>query len=162
MMQRLIPKLRHLAVQSRQTLQPLPSSHRFLHHSLPQPLHSASTTFTSRSLFNLASFPFYASRPSLFSPSLIQIRHVSARDRSSKRKPVTPVKSKVKKTKIKSYSRSYKSRFRLMSDGSFRRWREGKRHNAHLKSKIAKRRLRQPALVPVAYAKVMKKLGFCG
>ncbi|XP_045813907.1 uncharacterized protein LOC123907615 [Trifolium pratense] len=161
MMQRLIPKLRHLAVQSRQTLQPLPSSRRFLHHSLPQPLHSASTTFTSRSLFNLSSFPFHASRSSQFSPSLIQIRHVSARDRSSKRKPVTPVKSKVKKTKIKSYS-SYKSRFRLMSDGSFRRWREGKRHNAHLKSKIAKRRLRQPALVPVAYAKVMKKLGFCG
>lgn len=74
---------------------------------------------------------------------------------------MTPVTSKLKKTKMKSYS-SYKSRFRLMNDGTFRRWREGKRHNAHLKSKIAKRRLRKPALVPVAYAKVMKKLGFCG
>ncbi|RHN78813.1 putative ribosomal protein L35 [Medicago truncatula] len=49
-----------------------------------------------------------------------------------------------------------------MNDGTFGRWREGKRHNAHLKSKIAKRRLRMSALVPVAYAKVMKKLDFCG
>lgn len=31
------------------------------------------------------------------------------------------------------WSRSFKSRFRLMNDGNFRRWKEGKRHNAHLK-----------------------------
>lgn len=31
-----------------------------------------------------------------------------------------------------------------------------------LQSKIAKRRLRSPGIVPAAYAKVMKKLGFCG
>lgn len=29
--------------------------------------------------------------------------------------------------------RSYKSRFRTMNDGNIRRWKEGKRHNAHLK-----------------------------
>ncbi|OMO93451.1 Ribosomal protein L35 [Corchorus olitorius] len=57
-------------------------------------------------------------------------------------------------------SQSYKSRFRPLSDGTIRRWKEGKRHNAHLKSKKSKRRLRQPAIVPAAYAKVMKKLNF--
>lgn len=30
-----------------------------------------------------------------------------------------------------------------------------------MQSKKAKRRLRQPAVVPEAFAKVMKKLGFC-
>lgn len=34
------------------------------------------------------------------------------------------------------WSRSYKSRFRTMNDGNIRRWREGKRHNAHLKVRI--------------------------
>ncbi|KAK4252675.1 hypothetical protein QN277_014420 [Acacia crassicarpa] len=58
-------------------------------------------------------------------------------------------------------SLSYKSRFRLLNDGTIRRWKEGKRHNAHLKSKKSKRRLRKPAIVPPAYAKVMKKLNFC-
>lgn len=29
--------------------------------------------------------------------------------------------------------RSFKSRFRMMNDGNIRRWKEGKRHNAHLK-----------------------------
>lgn len=156
-MQRLLPKLRSLAVQSLQ-----PSSRRFLHNSLPQPLHSASINPISRTLFNFSPSSLHKSLPSPFSPSLVlQVRHVSSRERKKKRKPMTPVTSKLKKTKMKSYS-SYKSRFRLMNDGTFRRWREGKRHNAHLKSKIAKRRLRIPALVPVAYAKVMKKLGFCG
>ncbi|KAM3734258.1 hypothetical protein ACB098_10G001800 [Castanea mollissima] len=28
---------------------------------------------------------------------------------------------------------SFKSRFRMMNDGNIRRWKEGKRHNAHLK-----------------------------
>ncbi|CAK8540305.1 unnamed protein product [Lathyrus sativus] len=160
MMQRLLPKLRSFAVHSRQALQPLPSSRRFLHHSLPQPLHSASINPTPRPLFNFSSLPIHALGPSPFSPSLIQVRHVSSRERKKRRKPMTPVNSKIKKTKMKSYS-SYKSRFRLMNDGSFRRWREGKRHNAHLKSKISKRRLRIPSTVPAAYAKVMKKLGFC-
>ncbi|XP_011626942.1 uncharacterized protein LOC18443875 [Amborella trichopoda] len=101
-----------------------------------------------------------------FSPSMQrntllmnQCHHFSSKER--KRTKVTPVTSKLKKTKMKSYS-SYKSRFRTMNDGSIRRWRAGKRHNAHLKSKKAKRRLRQPALVHAAYAKVMKKLNFCG
>ncbi|KAL5543387.1 hypothetical protein UlMin_007171 [Ulmus minor] len=67
---------------------------------------------------------------------MVQVRHVSSRDRAKKRKPMTPVTSKLKKTKMKSYS-FYKSRFRTMNDWSIRRWREGKRHNAHLKcSKI--------------------------
>ncbi|KAF5743761.1 hypothetical protein HS088_TW08G00348 [Tripterygium wilfordii] len=74
---------------------------------------------------------------------------------------MTPVTSKLKKTKMKSYS-SYKLRFRTMNDGKIRRWKEGKRHNAHVKSKKSKRRLRQPAIVPAAFAKVMKKLNFCG
>ncbi|KAK1303541.1 hypothetical protein QJS10_CPB11g00087 [Acorus calamus] len=73
----------------------------------------------------------------------------------------TPVVSKKKKYKIKAYS-SYKERFRTLKDGTIRRWREGKRHNAHSKSKKAKRRLRKPEIVPAAYAKVMKKLHFCG
>ncbi|CAF2142275.1 unnamed protein product [Brassica rapa] len=81
---------------------------------------------------------------------------------TSKKKwrPRTPITSKVKKVKIKFYS-SYKDRFRPLNDGTIRRWKEGKRHNAHLKSKKSKRRLRQPGLVPPAYAKVMKKLNFC-
>ncbi|CAK7356030.1 unnamed protein product [Dovyalis caffra] len=78
-----------------------------------------------------------------------------------RRKPMTPRTSKVKKIKMKAYS-SYKDRFRTMNDGTIRRWREGKNHNAHLKSKKSKRRLRQPSTVPAAYAKVMKKLNFCG
>ncbi|KAK4786711.1 hypothetical protein SAY86_010544 [Trapa natans] len=90
----------------------------------------------------------------------MQVRHVSSRDRRSKRKPTSPVVSKLKKTKMKFYS-SYKQRFRVMNDGNIRRWKEGKRHNAHLKSKKSKRRLRKPAIVPAAYAKVMRKLAFC-
>ncbi|KAL4601725.1 hypothetical protein ACB092_10G002300 [Castanea dentata] len=74
---------------------------------------------------------------------------------------MTPVTSKIKKTKMKFFS-SFKSRFRMMNDGNIRRWKEGKRHNAHLKSKKSKRRLKQPGIVPAAYAKVMKKLNFCG
>jgi len=69
--------------------------------------------------------------------------------------------SKLKKTKMKSYS-SYKFRFRTLTSGLIRRWRAGKRHNAHSKSKKSKRRLRQPAIVTPAYAKIMKRLNFCG
>ncbi|KAB5564283.1 hypothetical protein DKX38_004337 [Salix brachista] len=92
---------------------------------------------------------------------LVQVRHVSSRERKKRRKPMTPRTSKVKKIKMKAYS-SYKERFRTMNDGTIRRWREGKNHNAHMKSKKSKRRLRQPSTVPAAYAKVMKKLNFSG
>ncbi|KAG8084236.1 hypothetical protein GUJ93_ZPchr0010g9941 [Zizania palustris] len=88
-----------------------------------------------------------------------QVRHFATKDRS--RAPRTPTISKVKKYKIKPPS-SMKFRFRVMNDGQVRRWRAGKRHNAHLKSKAAKRRLRKPALVHLAYAKVIKKLNFSG
>ncbi|KAG6788564.1 hypothetical protein POTOM_004634 [Populus tomentosa] len=91
---------------------------------------------------------------------LVQVRQVSSRERKKNRKPMTPLTSKVKMFKMKAYS-SYKDRFRTMNDGTIRRWREGKNHNAHLKSKKSRRRLRQPSTVPAAYAKVMKKLSLC-
>ncbi|KAI3468565.1 hypothetical protein Pfo_025228 [Paulownia fortunei] len=103
----------------------------------------------------------HLSRTSLY---LIQVRSITTKQRKRKlksRKPMTPVTSKVKKIKIKCYS-SFKGRFRIMNDGQIRCWKEGKRHNAHSKSKKSKRRLRQPGIVPLAYAKVMKKLNFCG
>ncbi|KAL3500063.1 hypothetical protein ACH5RR_039156 [Cinchona calisaya] len=103
-----------------------------------------------------------SSIPSLL--SLLQVRYITAKQRKRKlksRKPMTPITSKVKKIKIKCYS-SFKGRFRVMNDGQIKRWKEGKRHNAHLKSKKAKRRLRRPGTVPLAYAKVMKKLNFSG
>ncbi|KAG9454398.1 hypothetical protein H6P81_007302 [Aristolochia fimbriata] len=83
--------------------------------------------------------------------TMIPRREFSSKER--KRTPATPVTSKLKKTKMKSYS-SFKYRFRTMNDGKIRRWRAGKRHNAHLKSKKSKRRLRQPEIVHAAYAKV--------
>ncbi|KAL9275952.1 hypothetical protein AKJ16_DCAP25124, partial [Drosera capensis] len=60
------------------------------------------------------------------------IRSFSAKSKEKKWKKKTPAISKVKKIKIKGYS-SFKGRFRTMNDGTIRRWREGKRHNAHLK-----------------------------
>ncbi|KAF8728231.1 hypothetical protein HU200_018823 [Digitaria exilis] len=134
----LIPKLPSFTV-------PFYSSCR-RHHSLHAPL--------PHGLFH----PAIAS--SLRPPSAHQqqVRHY-AKERS--RAPLTPTKSKVKKYKMKAPS-SMKFRFRTMNDGQIRRWRAGKRHNAHLKSKEAKRRLRKPALVHLAYAKVIKKLNFCG
>lgn len=114
--------------------------------------------------FSRPSLPFYSFSSSLAPFSCVQIRHISAKDKKRKkareRKPMTPVTSKTKKFKIKGFS-SYKLRFRLMNDGMIRRWKAGKRHNAHSKSKEAKRRLRRPGTVPPAYAKTMKKLGFC-
>ncbi|CAM0955996.1 unnamed protein product [Alopecurus aequalis] len=88
-----------------------------------------------------------------------QVRQFAVKGRS--RAPITPTISKVKKYKMKAPS-SMKFRFRTLKDGQIRRWHAGKRHNAHLKSKSAKRRLRKPALVHLAYAKVIKKLNFCG
>ncbi|CAL9028726.1 PREDICTED: uncharacterized protein LOC103336802 [Prunus mume] len=167
-MQRLCTKLRSLSVHSTQTLPSFSSSFLCSSPRLHQPLPFASNNnkWSLRSLFNAhsptqPSLAIATLRPSTFPISMLQVRHVSSRERKKRRKPMTPVTSKLKKTKIKAYS-SYKSRFRTMNDGKIRRWREGKRHNAHLKSKISKRRLRLPALVHPAYAKVMKKLNFCG
>ncbi|KAK7252541.1 hypothetical protein RIF29_36552 [Crotalaria pallida] len=165
-MHRWATKLRSFAAHYPRQPLPTPSPRRFFHHAPPPPLQSLlpslpSTNLTPRPIFNFSSFSPYPFRPSPFSPSCVQVRHVSSRERKKRRKPMTPVTSKLKKTKMKSYS-SFKLRFRVMNDGNIRRWREGKRHNAHLKSKKSKRRLRQPALVPPAYAKVMKKLNFCG
>ncbi|XP_011074815.1 uncharacterized protein LOC105159442 [Sesamum indicum] len=132
------------------------------HNLLPKPhivTHSViSPSF--KTLLDVHPFPQMSQSP-LY---LTQVRHITAKQRERKlksRKPRTPVTSKVKKIKIKCYS-SFKGRFRIMNDGQIRRWKEGKRHNAHSKSKKSKRRLRQPGIVPLAYAKVMKKLNFCG
>ncbi|KAL3698703.1 hypothetical protein R1sor_012779 [Riccia sorocarpa] len=67
--------------------------------------------------------------------------------------------SKLKKYKMKAYS-SYKERFKLMADGTFKRWRSGTRHNAHSKTAKQRRQLRRPSIAPLALAKVMKKLNF--
>ncbi|PON41818.1 Ribosomal protein [Parasponia andersonii] len=149
MMQRLSSKLRSLAVNSAQTLPYISSSRRLLHSSpkLLRPLHSR----CFNPLFS-ASSSSMGVNSTLSSQFLLSVRHVSSRERRKRRKPMTPVTSKLKKIKMKSFS-SYKSRFRTMNDGNIRRWKEGKRHNAHLKSKKAKRRLRRPAIVPLAYAK---------
>ncbi|XP_047970160.1 uncharacterized protein LOC125213580 isoform X1 [Salvia hispanica] len=148
-----------------------------LHHLRPSPvsrlIHTSPNLFhkppiITRSLI-APDFSSHISASAFPSPisqsphSLIQVRYITAKQRKRKlksRKPMTPVVSKVKKVKIKGYS-SYKGRFRLMNDGQIRRWKEGKRHNAFSKSKKSKRRLRQPGIVPAAYAKVMKKLNFC-
>ncbi|KAJ0110856.1 hypothetical protein Patl1_03623 [Pistacia atlantica] len=106
--------------------------------SSPPPLfftHSPSRLF---SLFNqmelqLLSFtvnPFYSSPFLVLFAIAPLLRHVSSRERKKKRKPMTPVTSKVKKVKMKFYS-SYKSRFRPLNDGTIRCWHEGKNHNAH-------------------------------
>ncbi|KAL7164710.1 hypothetical protein ACSBR2_040586 [Camellia fascicularis] len=187
-MQRWCTKLRSLAIvhsthkptqlsvssSSSPSPSPSPFSHRLLHSSpqfLHTPLSLSLISSNFKPLFN-ASSP--SNHPSLLnqmvlSPplphlSFIQVRHLTKKEMKEKMKkfkPRTPVKSKLKKIKMKCYS-SFKGRFRLMHDGNIRRWKEGKRHNAHLKSKSAKRRLRQPGIVPLAYAKVMKKLNFCG
>ncbi|XP_021911392.1 uncharacterized protein LOC110825245 [Carica papaya] len=137
-MQRVCSKLRFLVLRSTQKLAPVSSSHCLLHSSLQSHLPSQFTTslWSSDTTFNLRNYyPSVAHislGSSLLPRSLVQVRHVSSRERAKKRKPMTPVKSKVKKIKMKSYS-SYKSRFRTLNDGTIRRWKEGKRHNAHLK-----------------------------
>ncbi|CAM8988844.1 unnamed protein product [Rhodiola kirilowii] len=162
-MQRLCSNFRSMAIVHAQF-----QTRRFLHHSnhspLPSPILNSNPT---RSLLYSPAFTAHASAfaaqssliPSYVSISFAQVRHLTPKDRK-KRKMLTPTVSKLKKYKMKFYS-SYKGRFRPLHDGTIRRWKEGKRHNAHLKSKKSKRRLRQPALVPPAYATVMKKLGFC-
>ncbi|KAK1435942.1 hypothetical protein QVD17_01715 [Tagetes erecta] len=174
-MQRCCSKLRSLAVlrSSSSFPKPLPS----LHHPQARLFHSSTPNLVTKSLTISPNFrPLLFNPPSTLqlittsnsasslSPSFMQVRHLTLKQRKRKlksRKPPTPVVSKLKKIKMKSYS-SFKGRFRTMKDGQIRRWKEGKRHNAHHKSKIAKRRGRLPAVVPAAYAKVMKKLNFCG
>uniref|UniRef100_A0A0D6QSK0 50S ribosomal protein L35 n=1 Tax=Araucaria cunninghamii TaxID=56994 RepID=A0A0D6QSK0_ARACU len=90
---------------------------------------------------------------------VIQKQSFASKKKEPRKLRVPP--SKLKKTKMKCYS-SMKFRFKTLANGDIRRWRAGKRHNAHSKSKKSKRRLRQPALVSPAYAKVMKRLNFCG
>eukprot|EP00249_Psilotum_nudum_P006447 c19771_g1_i2 orf=578-1006(-) len=68
---------------------------------------------------------------------------------------------KAKKYKIKAFS-SYKMRFREKANGEYKRWKAGKRHNAHSKTNKQLRQLRRPSVVPLAYAKIMKKLNFHG
>ncbi|XP_077234276.1 ribosomal protein L35 [Tasmannia lanceolata] len=165
-MQKWSGKLRPFANFSMENLSYISPSNRFFYSSphLQNPV-----LFTvNKSIFKLTSVLSVKTEFQLlglgFRPSLLfmnQRRGFASKKKEKKRSPVTPVTSKLKKTKMKSYA-SYKSRFRTMRDGQIRRWREGKRHNAHLKSKKSKRRLRKPALVPPAYAKVMKKLNFCG
>eukprot|EP00271_Cylindrocystis_brebissonii_P007828 TRINITY_DN2163_c0_g1_i1.p1 TRINITY_DN2163_c0_g1~~TRINITY_DN2163_c0_g1_i1.p1 ORF type:complete len:318 (+),score=7.63 TRINITY_DN2163_c0_g1_i1:351-1304(+) len=70
-------------------------------------------------------------------------------------------KMKPKKTKIKPYS-SWKRRFKLLANGEFKRWREGKRHNASLKSPKQRRQLRRPSIVFSGLKQPMIKLGFTG
>ncbi|XP_042489619.1 uncharacterized protein LOC122069626 [Macadamia integrifolia] len=166
-MQRWCGKFRFWALSSSQNL-PFISASRRLIHSAPQ-FHEPLSSPSSRTALK----PFLRYAPSSALPPLVDLgfrsscthfllsqrREFSSKER--KRKPGTPVTSKLKKIKMKSYS-SFKCRFRTMNDGTIRRWRAGKRHNAHLKSKKSKRRLRLPALVHPAYAKVMKKLNFCG
>ncbi|KAI3687236.1 hypothetical protein L1987_80930 [Smallanthus sonchifolius] len=179
-MQRCCSKLRSLAVLRPRSSFPKPQPQPQLpplHHLRRRLFHSSTPNLLSKSLI----------APSIISPnvrpmlpstlqlttssnrtssplSFMQVRHLTLKQRKRKlksRKPPSPVVSKLKKIKMKSYS-SFKGRFRTMKDGQIRRWKEGKRHNAHHKSKIAKRRGRLPAIVPAAYAKVMKKLNFCG
>ncbi|KAL8216442.1 hypothetical protein R6Q57_023279 [Mikania cordata] len=175
-MQRCCSKLRSLAVlrSSSSFPKPQPPSHHHLRHRL---FHSSTPNLLSKSLISpsmsfcsLLSTPPSTLQVTITSNhaslplSFMQVRYLTLKQRKRKlksRKPPTPVVSKLKKIKMKSYS-SFKGRFRTMKDGQIRRWKEGKRHNAHQKSKIAKRRGRLPAIVPAAYAKVMKKLNFCG
>ncbi|CAN8267413.1 unnamed protein product [Cochlearia groenlandica] len=175
-MQRFCSKLRSISVQSNRNLSLIGGGasppRRLIHHS---PSSRFTLGFSSPSKW---SFPPSASAAiggvspfkggsvaSTFVPlHFVQVRSITSKEKMAKWKkkwrPRTPITSKVKKVKIKFYS-SYKDRFRPLNDGTIRRWKEGKRHNAHLKSKKSKRRLRQPGLVPPAYAKVMKKLNFC-
>ncbi|KAA8521227.1 hypothetical protein F0562_011936 [Nyssa sinensis] len=166
-MQRWCAELRSLVVlhSTQKARLSLSSSHRLLHSS-PQLLHKpiAFTIISSnfKPVFNASQLSLFneeAPRSSLLPLSFIQVRHITKQEKKNKR--TTPVTSKIKKIKIKSYS-SYKGRFRTLNDGRIRRWKAGKRHNAHPKSKEAKRRLRRPGIVHLAYAKVMKKLNFCG
>lgn len=130
--------------------------------------HSSSHSHSSLHLFNPSAnsihslSPFFRSTtshwhsPIPINPPLHSLMIKQKQAFATKKKTRKPTK-----TKMKSYS-SFKFRFRTLANGDIRRWRAGKRHNAHSKSKKSKRRLRQPAVVTPAYAKVMKRLNFCG
>ncbi|GAB2273373.1 hypothetical protein Dimus_008170 [Dionaea muscipula] len=180
-MQRWCTKLRYLSLQSITRPPPLrPLTMRPPPLSLPPlfccRLHSSSSSsLTSHRQWSTSSNlmpsfnPFIRAalrgynpcRSSQFPHHYLHSRNFSAKSKEKKWKKLTPATSKVKKTKMKAYS-SFKDRFRTMHDGNIRRWKAGKRHNAHSKSKKAKRRLRRPGIVSLAYAKVLKKLDFCG
>lgn len=182
-MQRWCSKLRLLAVVRSSSSFPKPQQQPpyLLHHLRSRLFHSSTPNFLNKSLILPSTIspnfrPLLCTssstlqvtpssiRASSLPLSFMQVRHLTLKQRKRKlksRQPPSPVVSKLKKIKMKSYS-SFKGRFRTMKDGQIRRWKEGKRHNAHLKSKIAKRRGRLPGIVPAAYAKVMKKLNFCG
>ncbi|KAJ4888693.1 Ribosomal protein L35 [Raphanus sativus] len=164
-MQRFCTKLRSISLHPNLNLSLTSVPRRLIHHS-PSPRSTLGLGFATTTKWSFVS----PSNPPTSIGSLsvphyfVQVRNITSKDKMAKWKkkwrPRTPITSKVKKVKIKFYS-SYKDRFRPLNDGTIRRWKEGKRHNAHLKSKKSKRRLRQPGLVPPAYAKVMKKLNFC-
>ncbi|KNA24854.1 hypothetical protein SOVF_011680 [Spinacia oleracea] len=145
-----------------------PSFYRFYYHHSTSNFQRPFSPFSSissqlNSHFNTPAslaLPTNGVSFSLLPHPYAQMRSFSAKSKEKKWKKLTPATSKVKKIKIKGYS-SFKRRFKTLNDGTIRRWREGKRHNAHLKSKKSKRRLRKPEIVPAAYAKVMKKLNFC-
>ncbi|KAJ0240709.1 Ribosomal protein L35 [Hirschfeldia incana] len=174
-MQRLCTKLRSISSHSNRSLSFIggaaPPHRRLIHHHSPSSQLTLGFATPSKWSFlpaassSLGGGVSPCSMGSAFLPHhFVQVRNITSKDKMAKWKkkwrPRTPITSKVKKVKIKFYS-SYKDRFRPLNDGTIRRWKEGKRHNAHLKSKKSKRRLRQPGLVPPAYAKVMKKLNFC-
>ncbi|CAH2046291.1 unnamed protein product [Thlaspi arvense] len=169
-MQRFCTKLRSISAQSSRNLSFIGAPHRLIHHSPSSQSTLGFATTSKWSFLPAASLGGVSplnpsSMGSTFLPHhFVQVRNISSKEKMAKWKkkwrPRTPITSKVKKIKIKFYS-SYKDRFRPLKDGTIRRWKEGKRHNAHLKSKKSKRRLRQPGLVPPAYAKTMKKLNFC-
>ncbi|KAL5724560.1 hypothetical protein ACHQM5_007803 [Ranunculus cassubicifolius] len=160
-MQRCLSKFRPLlnniytSIQSPRTLNPFLS---------PSPLRAALNYAQFQSFpfnYNNTSQLLQTSLPLKPNPfSLNQCRYIS-KSKEKRLKKMTPATSKLKKYKIKPYS-SFKQRFRTLNNGTIRRWHAGKSHNAHSKSKISKRRLRLPALVHPAYAKVMKKLNFSG
>ncbi|CAN6547080.1 unnamed protein product [Malus baccata var. baccata] len=124
-MQRLFSKLRSFAVRSAQTLPSslsspalLRSCPPLLYH--PLPFASIRNKWTVRSLFiahspiqslppaltalHSSAFPFSINGVLFVYVKMVQLRHVSSRERKKRRKPMTPVTSKLKKTKMKSYS----------------------------------------------------------
>ncbi|KAL0827153.1 hypothetical protein Bca101_050830 [Brassica carinata] len=159
-MQRFCTKLRSISLHSNRNLSFTSVPHRLIHHSRsPQSTLGFATTskwnFVSPSnptstgsisvphhdrtgsvsgLKGIVSFIGLATNKS----HLVQVRNITSKDKMAKWKkkwrPRTPITSKVKKVKIKFYS-SYKDRFRPLNDGTILRWKEGKRHNAHLKGK---------------------------
>ncbi|KAL9246970.1 hypothetical protein vseg_020447 [Gypsophila vaccaria] len=161
-MQRLCSKLRsfsQIPTKSITSTNFTPSFGRFYNN-----LHSSSSFSSISSQFYAPSTTLRLPRDGFHFNSLgfnyVHMRNFSAKSKEKKWKKLTPATSRVKKIKMKTIS-AFKGRFRTLNDGTIRRWREGKRHNAHLKSKKSKRRLRKPEIVPAAYAKVMKKMNFC-